>query len=68
MMTECKVCMVCTERADTAAVSVGTSRVTTKQWINYSVDIQSKSAIKSDSHSFRITFDKSGVSLFESGE
>ena len=68
MMTECKVCMVCTERAETAAVSGGTSRVTTKQRIHYSVDIQSNSAIKSDSHSFRITFDKSGMSLLESGE
>ena len=55
--------MVCTERAETAAVSRGTSHVTTKLRCKYttSVDIQ-------NSDSFHITCDKSAVNLLESGE
>jgi len=51
-----------------AAVSRGTSHVTTKQRCEQatSVDIQ-KRAIKS-SHSFRMTCDKNAVSLIENGE
>ena len=61
--------MVYTERAETAAVSRGITHVTTKQRCKYttSVDMQ-KRAIKSYSHSFRTTYDKSAVSLPESGE
>ena len=57
-----------TERAETAAaVSRGTSHETTTQRCKYTtwVGIQ-KRAIRSYSHSFRNTFDKSAVSLLES--
>ena len=59
--------MVYTERAEVAAVSCGTSHVTTKQCCKYitSEDIP-KSTIRCNSHSFRITHDKSAVSLLES--
>ena len=61
--------MVYTERAETAAVSRGTSHITTKQRCAYTtyVDIQ-KRAVKSYSHSFRITYEKGAVGLLESGE
>ena len=60
-------CMVYTEHAEVAAVSCGTSHVTTKQCCKYItlVDIP-KSTIRCNSHSFRITHDKSAVSLLES--
>ena len=59
--------MVYTERSETAAISRGTIHVTTKQRRKYttSVDIH-KRATKSDSHSFRITHDKSAVGLLGS--
>ena len=59
--------MVYTERAKTRAVSRGTSHVTTKQRCEYttSVDIQKREKV---SPWFRITCDKSAVSLPESGE
>ena len=61
--------MVYTERAETAAVSRGTSHVTTKQHCKYtnSVDIQN-ALYKSYSHSSRITCGKSAMSLLENGE
>ena len=61
--------MVYAERAETAAVSRGTSHAATKQRCTHttSVDIK-KRGIKRDSCSFRITQDKSAVSLLEGGE
>ena len=55
--------------AETAAVSRGTSHVTTKQHCKYttSVDLQ-KRAAKSYSHSIRIARDKGAVSLLDSAE
>ena len=56
--------MVYTECTETAAVSSGTSHVTTKQHCKYITSVN----IKSCRHSFRITRDNSAVSLLESGE
>ena len=55
--------------ADTAGISCGTSHVTTKQCCKYTtlVDIK-KCTMKSYSHSFRITYGKSSVSLRKSGK
>ena len=76
-------CTVYAERAETAAVSRGTSHVTTKQCcrdILHHSDGYSEGIVKSYSHSFRVmdlciyrsmfrvTCDKSAVSLLESGE
>ena len=63
-------CMVYTERADMAAVLSGTSHVRTKQRCNYTTweHNYSKLAVKSYSHSFRVTHNKSSASLLESGE
>ena len=65
-------CMVYTERAETAAVSRGTSHVTIKQRCKYttSADVESKTRYKNKiykkaSHSFSITCDMSTVSLLE---
>ena len=57
-------CMVYTECAEMAALSHGTHHATTKQHGKYTAvaDMQ-KCAIKSYSHSFRITCDKNAVSL-----
>ena len=60
---------VSTERAETAAVSRGTSHVTNKQRCKHtttSVDIQN--ALTKPGHSFRMACDMSAVSLLESGE
>ena len=60
-------CMVYTERAETAAVSCGTSHVSAvKHVYTTSVDIQ-KRAIK-DIHSYHVESHASAVSLLESGE
>jgi len=58
--------MAYTERFESATVARGTSHVTTKQDYKYSasVDIQ-KRTIKSNSHSFRITRDKSAMRLLK---
>ena len=61
--------MMYTERAKTAAVSRGTSYVTNKTALHlHHFGGCSKRAIKRYSHSFRITWDKTAVSLLESGE
>ena len=59
--------MVYTERAETAAVSRGTSYLTTKQRCKY-IGAHSKRAIKGYSHLFRITCNKSAANVLESGE
>ena len=61
--------MVYTERAETAAVARGTSHVTTKQRCKHttSVDIQNLLQKETVTH-LKITYDKSTVSLLESGE
>ena len=53
-------CMVYTDHAEMATVSRGTSHATTKERCNKNK--------KSYNQSFRITCDKSAVSLLESGE
>ena len=54
--------MVYTERAETAAVSRGTSSVTNKQRCKCAISVDSqKRAVKSYNHLFRITCDKSMV-------
>ena len=62
-------CMVYTERAEMAAVSRGTSYVTTKQCCKYTTSVEIQNSIKKKesyySHSFRITCDKNIVSLLE---
>ena len=65
---------VYTERAEAAVVPRGNSHVTIKQRCNYATWADIQNALKrrrrrrSYSHSFRITYDKSAVSLLESGE
>jgi len=61
-------CMMYTERAETAAVLRGTSRVTAKQHCQYTTWVDIHNAPEKASHSFRIACDKSAVSLLESGE
>ena len=67
-------CTLYAERSEMAVVSRGTSHVTSKQRCKYitSVDIQNvlkhKKQRTDDSHSLKITCDKSIVSLLESGE
>ena len=62
-------CMGYTERAETASVSRSTRHITTKQLCKYttSADIQN-ALLKSDRYSFRITCDKSALSLLENGK
>ena len=58
----------CTQkRVEVAAVSSGTSNVRTKQRSNYttSVNIQSALQLKRYNHSFKVTCDKSAVSVRE---
>jgi len=57
--------MVYTKRAEMAAVSRGTSHVTTQNAVTL-VDI--KNALYKASHSFRITCNKTSASLLESEE
>ena len=61
-MTTVHGCMVYTKRAEMAAVSRGTSHVTTQNAVTL-VDI--KNALYKASHSFRTTYDNSAVSLLE---
>ena len=61
--------MVCIERNGTAAISCAASHVTIKERYKFtSRGGYSKCTIKSYSHSFRITCDKSAVLLFMGGE
>ena len=59
-------CMVYTERAETAAVSRGTSHVTTKQRSKYTTSMDIQNALWKASHSSRITCDRNTMSLLES--
>ena len=54
-------CMVYTERAETAAISRGTSHVTTKQCVKYttSVDIQNALSKQQPAHLESYNYDKS---------
>ena len=64
-------CLVCRERSETAAVSRGTSHVTTKQRCKYITWVDIQNALKKKKGycpSFRMTFDKRAISLLESGE
>ena len=60
--------MLYTERAETVAVSRGTSHVTTKQRCKYTTWADIQKALWKASDPFRITRDKSAVSLLENGE
>ena len=46
-------CMVSTERAEMAAVSRGTSHVTTKQRCKFTTSVDKENALQKASHSFR---------------
>ena len=61
-------CIVYTERAETAAVSHGTSHVATQQRCKYTTWVDIQKALQKVSHSSRSTYDKSAASLLESGE
>ena len=61
-------CIARTERAETAAVSRGTSHVTTKQRCQYTTSVEIQLALYKASHSFRTRGDKSAMNLLQSGE
>ena len=60
--------IVYTKRAETAAVSRGTSHVTIKQRCECTTWVDIQNTLSKAIHSFRTTRDKSAVSLLESVE